>query len=141
MRQGFTLVELLITLAILGIVLAIGSFSMLSYWNSRQLQEGAAQLASDVERVRSGALRYNTTATFQQVDTTTYRLTINGVSSTTTLPYNLSLTNAPVTLTYSAPYSELTSSPATLVLRHPRSARTAQLRTVGVTGKVIQDGS
>jgi type IV fimbrial biogenesis protein FimT len=140
-RQGFTLVELLVTLAILGIVLAIGTSSMLSYWNSRQLQEGAAQLAADVERVRSGALRYNTTATFEQVTATTYRLTINGASSTVTLPHSLSLTNAPVTLTYSAPYSELTSAPATLVLRHPRTARTAQMRTVGVTGKVIQDGS
>ncbi|UBV42653.1 prepilin-type N-terminal cleavage/methylation domain-containing protein [Deinococcus taeanensis] len=139
--QGFTLLEALLVLSILGIMLGVGAYSMLAYLGSRQLQEGSAQLASDLERVRSGALRYNTSATFELLDARSYRLTINGAAVTAVLPYNLTLQNAPLTLTYSAPYSELSSAPVTLLLRHPRTTRTAQLRTVGVTGKVVQDGS
>ncbi|MCD0164465.1 Tfp pilus assembly protein FimT/FimU [Deinococcus sp. 12RED42] len=141
--QGFTLIEVLIVMAVLGIVLAIAGNSLLGYLQSQQMREAARQVAGDLERVRSGAMRYNTEATFEIISATSYRMTVNGVAQTITLPASTQITSTPAnaTLTYSAPYSELTSAQASIVVKRTGSTKQTILRTVGVTGKVIQDGS
>ncbi len=141
--QGFTLIEVLIVLAVLGIVLAIAGNSLLGYLQSQQMREAAQQVAGDLERVRSGAMRYNRDATFEIISATSYRMTVNGVAQTITLPDSAQITSTPAnaTLTYSAPYSELSSAQATIVVKRTGSTKQTTLRTVGVTGKVVQDGS
>ncbi|GHG24280.1 hypothetical protein CBQ26_11490 [Deinococcus indicus] len=141
--QGFTLIEVLIVMAVLGIVLAIAGNSLLGYLQSQQMREAARQVAGDLERVRSGAMRYNRDATFEIISSTSYRMTVNGASETVTLPDSAQITSTPAnaTLTYSAPYSELSSAQATIVVKRTGSTKQTTLRTVGVTGKVVQDGS
>ncbi|GAA0511117.1 prepilin-type N-terminal cleavage/methylation domain-containing protein [Deinococcus depolymerans] len=141
--QGFTLIEILIVIAVLGIALAIAGNSLLGYLQSQQMQEGARQVAGDIERVRSGAMRYNKDATFEVISSTSYRMTVNDVAETVTLPYGLQVTSTPanVKLTYSAPYSELSGAAATIVVKRSSGTTQKTLRTVGVTGKVVQDGS
>ncbi|MFN4250782.1 Tfp pilus assembly protein FimT/FimU [Deinococcus sp.] len=141
--QGFTLIEVLIVMAVLGIVLAIAGNSLLGYLQSQQMREAARQVAGDLERVRSGAMRYNTEATFEIISSTSYRMKVNGASETVTLPASTQITSTPANakLTYSAPYSELTSAQATIVVKRTGSTKQTTLRTVGVTGKVVQDGS
>lgn len=141
--QGFTLIEVLIVMAVLGIVLAIAGNSLLGYLQSQQMREAARQVAGDLERVRSGAMRYNRDATFEIISSTTYKMTVNGASQTVTLPSSTLLTSTPANakLTYSAPYSELSSAQATIVVKRVGSTKQTTLRTVGVTGKVVQDGS
>lgn len=141
--QGFTLIEVLIVMAVLGIVLAIAGNSLLGYLQSQQMREAARQVAGDLERVRSGAMRYNRDATFEIISSTSYRMTVNGVAQTITLPDSAQITSTPAnaTLTYSAPYSELSSAQATIVVKRTGSTKQTTLRTVGVTGKVVQDGS
>ncbi|MBX8464251.1 prepilin-type N-terminal cleavage/methylation domain-containing protein [Deinococcus sp. RIT780] len=141
--QGFTLIEVLIVMAVLGIVLAIAGNSLLGYLQSQQMREAAQQVAGDLERVRSGAMRYNRDATFEIISSTSYRMTVNGASETVTLPDSAQITSTPANaiLTYSAPYSELSSAQATIVVKRTGSTKQTTLRTVGVTGKVVQDGS
>jgi prepilin-type N-terminal cleavage/methylation domain-containing protein len=57
-RSGFTLIEVLIVIGILGIVLALG-VGLLGDPAVRTLKEAQAQFASDVEKARNAARRYN----------------------------------------------------------------------------------
>jgi type IV pilus assembly protein PilA len=56
--QGFTIIEMLIVLAILGIVTAIGVGSLNSGRDKRAVLEGQTAFAQSVERVRSLVRRY-----------------------------------------------------------------------------------
>ena len=136
--SGFTLLEMLIVLAVLGIILALGVGSVIGWIRSTQLREAATQVEADLERVRSGSLRFNRDAQFQVLSATSYQLTVDGRDSVVTLP-NATLGPVGTTVTYSAPHSLLGSAPQPLQISVGPKSRT--IRTIGLTGKVVIDAS
>ncbi len=63
--QGFNLIELLIGIAILGVLLTIGLPSMSTWLQNAQLRTAAEGVMSGLNLARSEALRRNSTARFQ----------------------------------------------------------------------------
>jgi type IV fimbrial biogenesis protein FimT len=59
-ERGFGLTELIVVVALIGIMAALGVPSLLSYWQSSSLTAGAEQLASVMNRARQLAVRSNT---------------------------------------------------------------------------------
>jgi prepilin-type N-terminal cleavage/methylation domain-containing protein len=56
-RNGFTMVELMITLAVIAIIAAFSTPYLIRYRNSANLREGAFLLKADLGRARSMAIR------------------------------------------------------------------------------------
>lgn len=67
--EGFSLIELLITLAVLGIVMAIGLPNVSVWIQNTQLKTAAEGIVSGLQLARAEALRRNTSVRFQLVDT------------------------------------------------------------------------
>jgi len=64
---GFTLLELMIGLTVLGIVLMIGLPSLATFIQNTQIRTGAEGMQSGLQLARAEALRRNTTVRFQLV--------------------------------------------------------------------------
>ncbi|WP_424949746.1 pilus assembly FimT family protein [Deinococcus sp.] len=152
--RGFTLIEVLIVLVIVGIVTAVlVAFSADSY-RKTQLRDGATQLVADLNRARGQAQRSSTDSvvTIDGAAGTpfaTYKTTWGGnVAGVAPTPVNRSLADpirvAPYnasylpTITYSAPYGEINSAIG-IVWEVSSLSTSAKLyiKSVGVTGKVI----
>lgn len=69
--RGFTLIELMIGLTVLGIVLMIGLPSLATWIQNTQIRTAAEGMQSGLQLARAEALRRNTTVRFQLVDTLT----------------------------------------------------------------------
>lgn len=140
-RAGFTLLEVLIVLAVLGIVFAIGFVNLRGWVLGNALREGASQVGADLERLRSNAWRHNTDGRMViGSGGSTYILVLSGSSTVQTLPggVTLSADNAG-DIQYNAPYGELSeATPRTLTLSVAGLERDEKLYLVGVTGKVIR---
>ena len=86
-KQGFTLIELLIALAVIGILATLGFSSLINAQRNAQLNEATAQFATDLQRARSEAQRYNRNASLTLSGDSSYILTLNGNATTRTLPH------------------------------------------------------
>jgi type IV fimbrial biogenesis protein FimT len=64
-KNGFTLLELLITVAIIGIVIAIATPSFMSMITSQRAKSSALQLQNDLVTAKNEALKQNRTITFR----------------------------------------------------------------------------
>ena len=69
--RGFTLVELMIALAILGTLIMLALPSMVTWIQNTQIRTAAEGMYAGLTLARSEALRRNTTVRFQLVDTLT----------------------------------------------------------------------
>lgn len=85
-RAGFTLMEMLAVLVVLGIVMAIAAPSYLRYINTMRMREGAQQVARDLERARTEAKRTNTCWTFKRTSSAGYQLQSYVNSTNASLP-------------------------------------------------------
>jgi prepilin-type N-terminal cleavage/methylation domain-containing protein len=70
-NNGFTLIEMIIVIAILGIVLAIGAPYFTAYRNSANLKEAARDIASDIQLYKQRAASENVR----------YRITFNAAAT------------------------------------------------------------
>jgi prepilin-type N-terminal cleavage/methylation domain-containing protein len=59
LAQGFTLLEIIVVVAVLGVLFAIGGFYSVRYRDISSLREAQLQLAKDFERARSYSKRYS----------------------------------------------------------------------------------
>lgn len=158
-RQGFTLVEALVVIAIVGILAAALSNANLRNVRQQQLREAATQLQADVNRARAQAVRMSSdssvtlTSTAASSPATTYQTswvtTVGGSATTRTVtlpngvsvaPYATTTTPAvtsPSSVTYSAVYAE-SSAPQGVIWRlaHP-AGPVLYVKLLGVTGKVM----
>jgi type IV pilus assembly protein PilA len=116
MKLGFSLVEMLIVLAVLGILMGIGTPSYFRWRASTAVRQAAVQLAQDIDGQRSEARRSNS-ATTVVVSSNSYSL--GAVSK-----------SVPAQVTLQAD----SSSPISF---EPPYGTTSTVRVVGVTGKVI----
>jgi len=67
--RGFTIVELLVTITVLGIVLMLGLPNMSAWLQNTQIRTSAEAMVSGLQLARTEALRRNRQARFNVVDT------------------------------------------------------------------------
>lgn len=88
--NGFSLLQLLITVAVIAIVVSFGFIGIRSARASIRLSNSARQFAVNVERARADAVRRHDTSGIQQVDGTTYSITMDfGLGIVTTQNFSL----------------------------------------------------
>ena len=139
-KRGFSLLELLIVCAIIGILGAVATTTFTAATRRARVNEASAQLAADLQRARSSAQRYNQNSSLNIATTsaTSYTLTIGAQAPITrTLPPNTQVTvkTAPLIMTYTAPFGEMDISNPILTVRTD-GAKSRDVRVLGVTGKV-----
>src|SRR5215471_9886979 len=66
MARGFTLVELIVLAAVVGIIMTVSAPAFLSYWRAAALQGGAQELATLLNRARQLAIAQNTSVCVNQ---------------------------------------------------------------------------
>src|SRR5437870_13801179 len=64
--RGFTLTELLVLVAVIGIITTVSAPAFVSYWRSATLKGGAQELATILNRGRSLAIAQNMTLCVSQ---------------------------------------------------------------------------
>ena len=64
--RGFTLVELIVLAAVVGIIMTVSAPAFLSYWRAAALQGGAQELATILNRARQLAIAQNTSVCVNQ---------------------------------------------------------------------------
>ena len=142
MRQarGFSLLELLLVCAIIGILSGVGILTLRSAIQTTRLNEGGAQFAADLQRARSGSQRFNRSSslTLDGSPAIKYSLTINGQTMTRSLPANIQIKaeNA-ATVTYGAPFGEIAGATGlTFTVSLQGHSKTRKVKVLGTTGKV-----
>jgi type IV pilus assembly protein PilA len=148
-QRGFTLIEMLIVIAVLGIILAVGLTTFARESRVSAVRQQAIELQSDLESLRSNAIRYNADATFEILSTTSYRLTLpTGDAVTPTRQVTRDWTNTGVSFTdgidlrYVAPNGELrTLAGADLTAVTPFALSLGDIdyyvKVIGVTGRAM----
>lgn len=158
-RQGLSLLELLIVLAVLGILLGVGFVSLRSYQQSLIIREAAAQVATELLNIRQQARRQSLDFCFQAISIpgNAYRVGRRaGTGASTscgdlslparTLPAGVRFIDAvggltvdgrtTVTVTFHAPYGTPSAPNRGVHLEGP-GGRRLDVNMVGVTGKVV----
>lgn len=134
MRQGFSMIEIVIVLAVLAILIAIATPNYQRWRANVQVQQMAQQLAQDISQQRSEARRTNTS---KALTVATNQYSLNG--RTVTMPSTISLTpDTLAALTFAPPYGSSSSPLRTFTLTwKSNSTIERKVRVVGVMGKVI----
>ena len=140
--DGFSIIELLIVCAIIGILGAVATTNFRNASERARVGEASAQLAADLQRARSSAQRLNQDAVLRigSTSATTYTLTLGTQDPITrTLPANtrVSVPAAPLAITYNAPFGERSLvNNVVLTARSSSGYEGREIRVLGVTGKV-----
>ncbi|GGJ35748.1 prepilin-type N-terminal cleavage/methylation domain-containing protein [Deinococcus roseus] len=139
--SGFTLLEMLVVLAVLGLLVALGLSPYRYFVNTAKVNQAAEQFARDVENQRFNVKKTNTARTIT-INTSTNSYTLG--TSTTTLPSGTKIalgTNATSTITFYPPFGT-TISPVGVASPNIRSytislsSNSSYSRTVNVVGLI-----
>ena len=143
-KNGFTLVELLIVIAILGIIGGISAPTFIRARDRARVGEVTAQLVADLTRARSNARSSNLDSVISWTNNTKYTATYNGQTLTRTVPSGITLTMPNGNnITYEAPLGErtITADIAFRVTRTGKSDIFEEVVVLGVTGKVYRENA
>ncbi len=80
-RDGFTVAELLVVMAIVGILVATAVPSMITYWRAATLKAGAEELAAGLNRARQVAISQSRNVCVEVVSNR-YRYRLNDCAGT-----------------------------------------------------------
>lgn len=155
-RAGFSLVEILIVILIIGILLAIGLYGYSNYLKRVRLQEVSSRIMQDIERIRSLSIKesYSMYMEFSDFDgryAKSYTLYKDDGSKTKiskySIPYGLkvslfdnSITSAPEKITFVAPYGEVIDTTNGNSLKVKGTSNLEQnIYVVGTTGMVFSN--
>ena len=99
--SGFTLLELLIVIGMIGVLSAIGFASMGGLRRSQALDEAAANLSQQIQRARAQSMSTSTVWRVRITDSDTFVLEQNTSTSTTPTWTNKSTIDLPGSMTFS----------------------------------------
>ena len=141
-KQGFTLLELLLVLVVVGILAALGFSTFIGAQRNAQLQEAVTQFATDLQRARSAAQRDNQNAGVALLteDPSSYTLTIDGKTTVRKMPHGTQVQMVGQrgdSVTYRAPYGEIGIGDTSFAVSSARVDKVRRVRVIGVTGKVV----
>ncbi len=139
-KGGFTLLELLLVLVIVGILASLGMSTFIRAQRNAQLQEATVQFAADLQRARSAAQRHNQNARVALgEEPAAYTLALGGETSERRLPHDaqVRVERGSARVTYTAPYGEVGALNKRFVITSGRTERVRYVKVIGVTGKVI----
>lgn len=143
-QAGFSLIELLIVIAILGILLALGIVNYTRSIRAAEVREGAALISSQLRQARSEAQKNSVDMVMTWDAAGRYGIAPAGSTITLqSLPNNLRLrcvtTCAGSSVRFSAPFGELANGTGTVwqVSSPQDGIRPYEVRLVGVTGKAM----
>ena len=143
--KGFSVVELLIVIAIIGIIGAVGTPTLIQARDRARVGEVSAQLEADLDRARSSSRRNNQDARLVwNANNKGYSVVIGGKTLERTIPVGVSVNLSGIsgnTVTYTAPYGELSGAlnPTFTVQRTGKADVREQVKALGVTGKVYRE--
>lgn len=146
---GFTLLEMLVVLAVIAILLSIGFFSYRRYIARQNLTEAQQSLAQALNTARSESRRLSLDRRVQWKKGGNLLTVLSGDGATkirdVPIPNGLTLTSkdtSPVgttlNFTYTAPYGRTDAINTEFDLVNNTYGMTAIVRVIGVTGKVVR---
>lgn len=138
--RGFGLAELIVVVAVIGIMIAAAMPSLISYWQASTLTAGAQELQSVLNGARQLAIRQNASVCVER-SSTRVRFLVGGCAGTAFtgpgtdangwigLANNVQIVNSTANVVFS--YLGAANPGGTYTVRNP--ANTAQTQTVTVT--------
>jgi len=144
-RSGFTLLEGLVVLAVLGVLMVLATPSYLRWRANTVTNEAALQFARDIERTRTEAKRRNTPMRIELASDTAaqgyLRIDlVSGARTSISLPPGVRLERLGASrgATFSPPYGTTDAPLRSFAVNWQNDASIVRtVRIVGVTGKVI----
>lgn len=139
-QRGFSLVEMIVILAVLAILLPLGWLGLQRYLARVYLSDAAHSLVAALNEARGNARKKSLDQSVAW-SITNNEFTISG--KTFSPEHNIRLSNVTGTtdssFNYTAPYGRLAGDNVEFTLSNTRG-QTSTVRVVGVTGKVIRFG-
>lgn len=143
MRRGFSLLEVLIVLGVLGVLLALVAPNYFRWRIQAHLDETARSLAWTLQQARAEAKRSNSSRcvkVFQNGWASGTDCSDLNTPSTTLKEIAISTNYAntpPLTIVFHPPYGTTDAPLKKFTLTHPRTQLQRSVHVVGVIGKVI----
>ncbi len=141
LQQGFTLLEMLVVMVIVGVLSALIFVNYARQVQQARLQSAVTSFSTDLEKARSAAWKSGQSVTISVLATKKgYTYTVNSAPpqvQTMTLPDGITF-SAVATATYTPPFADVDASSNIFTLVSPNVSLTDDVRVIGVTGKVIR---
>ena len=131
-NNGFTMIELLVTITIVGVLIAIAAPSLRESTAKRSLEGVASELSTDLQYAKSQAVSVNTTVS---VVTSANGYIVSSASSTfktIVLDSKIAL-STPVTVTFE-PYRDFANAATAITVTHTQTSAQLQVKVDALGG-------